>query len=65
MTALSKLPQYKATEVADFAVYILKKYDESLLQTGIEKLISDSKTYEFLKDEEDLYIVEDLKVKYK
>jgi len=61
---LSKLPPDKVKEVSDFADYILKKYDEEILQKGIEKLISDSKTYDFLKDEEDLYSFEDLKEKY-
>ena len=65
MAALSKLPQDKAAEVADFADFILKKYDESVLQNGIEKLVSDSKGYDFLNIEEDLYTVADLKVKYK
>ena len=58
---LSKLPPDKVKEVSDFADYILKKYDEEILQKGIEKLISQSKTYDFLKDEEDLYSFEDLK----
>jgi hypothetical protein len=61
---LSKLPQEKVKEVSDFADYILKQYDEEILQKGIEKLVSVSKTYNFLKDEEDLYSVEDLKEKY-
>ncbi len=65
IATLSKLPEDKASEIADFADYILKKYDESVLQNGIEKLVSDSKTYKFLSEEEDLYTVADLKVKYK
>jgi hypothetical protein len=64
LTTLSKLPPDKVKEVSDFADYILKKYDEEVLQKGIEKLISHSKTYDFLKDEEDLYSCEDLKEKY-
>ncbi len=62
---LSKLPQDKVKEVSDFADYILKTYDEEILQKGIEKLVSNSTTYNFLKDEEDLYSVEDLKETYK
>ena len=30
----------------------------------MEKLVSESKTYDFLKEEEDLYSLEDLKEKY-
>jgi hypothetical protein len=62
---LSKLPPDKVKEVSDFADYILKKYDEEILQKGIEKLVSNSKTYDFLKDEEELYSFEDLKEIYK
>jgi len=62
---LSKLPPDKVKEVSDFADYILKTYDEEILQKGIEKLVSNSTTYNFLKDEEDLYSVEDLKETYK
>ncbi|MCX6351838.1 MAG: hypothetical protein NTX03_08240 [Bacteroidetes bacterium] len=65
LTALSKLPKDKATEIADFADYILKKYDDQILQKGMEKLVTDSKTFEFLKTEEDLYSLSDLKKRYK
>ena len=61
---LSKLPQDKLKEVSDFADYILKRYDEEILQKGIEKLVSDSKAYSFLENEDELYFVEDLKEKY-
>jgi len=65
LTVLAKLPQDKASEIADFADYILKKYDDSILQKGIKTLISDSKTFDFLKNEEDLYSLADLKERYK
>ncbi|HLG36049.1 MAG TPA: hypothetical protein VI757_14300 [Bacteroidia bacterium] len=65
LAALSKLPQERANEIADFADYILKKYDEEVLQKGIQTLVSDSKTFAFLKNEEELYTVSDLKAKYK
>jgi len=42
-------------EVSDFTEYIFKKYDEEMMQKGIEKLVSNSNTFQFLKDEEDLY----------
>jgi hypothetical protein len=64
LRTLSKLPPEKVKEVSDFADYILQKYDEEILQKGMEKLVSDSSAFYFLKDEEDLYSVEDLKEKY-
>ena len=57
LNALSKLPMEKANEVADFAEYILKKYDEEVIQKGIEKLVENSQAYDFLKDDENLYEV--------
>ena len=65
LTAISQLPQEKAMEIADFAEFVLQKYDEQILQKGVQKLISDSKTFEFLKSEEDIYSLADLKERYK
>jgi hypothetical protein len=62
---LSKLPPEKVSEIADFAEYLLKKHDDEILQKGIEKIVSDSETFDFLKTEEDIYTLEDIKEKYK
>jgi hypothetical protein len=64
LTTLSKLPPDKVKEVSDFADYILKKYDAEVLQRGIEKIVSNSESFAFLAQEEDIYTVEDLKEKY-
>ncbi len=61
---LSKLPPDKVKEVSDFAEFMYKKYEDEILLKGIEKLVSDSKVFYFLNDEEELYTVEDLKEKY-
>ncbi len=61
---LSKLPNDKVKEVSDFTEYLFKKYDEEMMQKGIEKLVSNSNAFQFLKDEEDLYSESDLKEKY-
>ena len=58
---LSKLPNDKVKEVSDFTEYLFKNYDEEIMQKGIEKLVSNSNTFDFLKDEEDLYSEADLK----
>ncbi|OFY65188.1 MAG: hypothetical protein A3H98_10795 [Bacteroidetes bacterium RIFCSPLOWO2_02_FULL_36_8] len=65
LSVLSKLPQDKASEIADFADFIFKKYDDDILQRGIEKIISNSKSFDFLKHEENLYTYADLKERYK
>ena len=61
---LTRLPDDKIKEVSDYADYILKKYNDEVLQKGIEKIVSDSKTFHFLNEEEDLYSVDDLQEKY-
>ncbi len=60
LKTLSRLPQEKVKEVSDFADSLFKKYDEEVIQKGMEELMSRSKTYDFLKKEEDLYTVDDL-----
>ena len=62
---LSKLPDQKLKEVSDFAEFLLDRIENQLMTDGIQKLVSDSKTFQFLKDEEDLYSAKDLKERYK
>ena len=65
ISTLSKLPVEKAEEVADFADFVLKRHEESLLQEGITQIVGDSEVFAFLADEEDLYTRDDLKVRFK
>jgi hypothetical protein len=62
---LKNLPDEKVVEVAEFTEYLYQKYEDYILNKGIQKLISESKSFEFLKEEEDLYTIEDLKERYK
>ena len=52
---LERLPEGRIHEVADFADFVLKKYEEQILQQGIETLMSQSDSLAFLHEEEDLY----------
>ena len=54
--AINKLPEEKAREISDFADFITKQYEEQTLTNGIAKLVADSSTFNFLKDEAELYI---------
>jgi hypothetical protein len=58
---IRQLPDIKIKEVNDFADFLLSKIDDKITIEGIQKIVSDSKTFDFLKDEEDLYSVNDLK----
>jgi hypothetical protein len=59
------LPDTKIKEVNDFAEFLLSKIDDRITLEGIQKLTSDSKAFDFLKDDESLYSLNDLKEKYK
>ena len=61
---LHALPPDKIEEVADFADYVSKKHEEQMLKTGIQKLVDQSDAFRFLKDEEDLYSIQDIIEKY-
>jgi hypothetical protein len=58
---INQLPEEKAEEISDFADFIIKRYEEQRLIHGIQQLTSNSQTFDFLKDEEDLYSEADLK----
>ena len=62
--ALEKLPEGKVNEVATFADFVLKRYEEQTLQRGIETIVSQSESFAFLHEKEDLYDESDLKEKY-
>ncbi|MCF8302799.1 MAG: hypothetical protein K9I94_05930 [Bacteroidales bacterium] len=64
LRTLSKLPQDKVKEISDFTEFMWKQHEEELLQEGIEKLVEKSKSFEFLKEEEELYTIDDLKKKF-
>ena len=61
---ISTLPDDKIREISDFADFIIKRYEETQLTLEIQKLSEQGQTFEFLKDEEDLYTEADLKKVY-
>ncbi len=64
MKTIMQLPEEKAKEVSDFAEFIAKQYEDQILTNGIANLASNSKGFEFLNDEEDLYSEADIKEPY-
>ena len=62
--AINQLPEDKAEEISDFADFVSKRYEEYQLTQGIQKLTADTKTFEFLNANEDIYSVSDLKEVY-
>jgi hypothetical protein len=64
LKAINQLPEEKAEEISDFAEFMMKQYEEQQLSKGIQRLTAGSQTFNFLKEEEDLYTEADLKEKY-
>jgi hypothetical protein len=62
--AINLLPNERAEEISDFADFITKKYEEQLITAGIQQFVVESNTFSFLKEEDDLYTLGDLKVLY-
>jgi hypothetical protein len=58
---INKIPTVKALEISDFAKFISKKYENYILNEGIQHLVSESQSFDFLSDEEDLYTEKDIK----
>lgn len=61
---LSSLPDSKLLEVADFTEFLAAQVEASTITQGILKLADQSGSFEFLKEEEEIYSVKDLKEKY-
>jgi len=62
---LTKLPDNKLKEVSDFAEFLLNRIENKIITEGIQKLVTDSKSFQFLEDEEDLCSADDLKERFK
>jgi hypothetical protein len=61
---LTQLPDQKVKEVSDFAEFLLYKIDQQIVTEGIEKMVSESQSFIFLEDEEEIYSEKDLKEKF-
>ena len=61
---INQLPEDKAEEISDFADFLIKRYEEQGLIKDIQNIISESNSFDFLNNEEDLYSESDLKEKY-
>lgn len=59
--SIEKLPTEKVIEISDFVDFILSRYEEQMLTTGIQKLIAESQVFDFLREEEEIYTKRDLK----
>lgn len=64
VNALNRLPDDRVKEISDFIDYILKQYEGQVLTEGIVQITADSRAFDFLKDDEELYSEVDIKEPY-
>ncbi|MDI1317991.1 hypothetical protein [Flavobacterium sp.] len=62
---LNHLSDKDLEEVSEYVSNLSAKMDDNILNEGIKCIVSNSKSYEFLQDDEELYKVSDIKEKYK
>jgi hypothetical protein len=61
LEVIQKLPNDQVNEVSNFADFLYKKYEDNLILENISKIASESQSFKFLDEEEDLYKPSDLK----
>ena len=64
IAAMQQLPADKVAEASDFTQFILQRNEDKQITEGIAQLSSQSKSYDFLNEEEDLYTLNDVKAPY-
>jgi hypothetical protein len=64
LTNISLLPDWRLKEVADYVDFLSKLSDDKKLAEGIGNIVSQTKSFHFLEEEEELYNDSDLIQKY-
>lgn len=59
------LPESKIQEINDFVDFLLFKIDEEITTENIQKIVSESNSFDFLNEERELYNESDLKIRFK
>jgi len=57
---INKLPEDKAAEIFDFAGFVLNRFEEQQLKKGVQALHDETKSFDFLHLDENLYTEADL-----
>lgn len=64
LEAINQLPVDKAEEISNFADFVRKRHEEQQLAEGIQMLVEKSSSFDFLRNDEDVYSIADLKEVY-
>ncbi len=62
---IAKLSDQQVQEVTDFAEFLLSKAQDQALVEDIQRITVETNTFNFLKEEPELYSINDLKKVYK
>ena len=63
IAALQKLPADKVAEISDFTDFVLQRNEDKQITESIAQLSKQSKSYEFLDQEEELYTLNNVKAR--
>ena len=58
---INQLPEAKAVEISDFADFVINRYEEQSLSEDIQNIIAGSQSFDFLREEEEIYTLKDIK----
>jgi hypothetical protein len=61
LKAINQFPNDKAVEISDFVDFLFNRYEEEELAKGLQSLISESKTFFILREDDEIYSIKDLK----
>jgi hypothetical protein len=61
---ISLLPDWRLKEVEDYVDFLLKKNEDQRILADIKHLVSESKSFDFLEEEEEIYRDSDLIQKF-
>jgi hypothetical protein len=61
---MSLLPEWRLKEVSDYVDFLSKIGDDKKLVEGIRNIVSQTKSFHFLEEEEELYNDSDIIQKY-
>lgn len=64
LKTINHLPTEKIEEISTYAEFILKRHEEKNLFKGIQKLNTQSTSFDFLNEEEEIYSIADLKSQF-
>ena len=65
MENINQLSDKRIQEVADYVSVLKSKLDDKIIDSGSKTLVSTTKDYDFINDEEEFYQIDDLKESYK